>query len=351
MVTLDEVRAFMKQALYRGTTVDDALIECFRAPVPDRMTAAQSRRFRTAAVRLWSEIQEQYDREADEPFALLRDKVLSYVQWLADWVRSLDHRGLGPEDLPEQEMQALAELGGMMSAILEVLDQDTTASDDEIANLLATLDRLEPTMKGIADMVEDHLQKDSPAPFYVLRISLNQVSPAIWRRIEIAGDCDLRALHLAIQAAMGWDDAHLHEFRVDGTSYMDPFQVDDVVTAQDEVGVTLDSLELTPKARFSYVYDFGDNWEHSVVVERIVARSGAPEAPQARIRCTAGQRACPPEDCGGTFGYARLLDLMGRPRDELGPDDLELLDLYGDELDPDSFDAEAVNAILDSIRE
>ena len=349
MVTIDEIRAYMKQSLYRGTTLEEALAECFRGPGPDRATAAQARRFRGAAERLWSDLQEQYDRRTDEPFAVLRDKVLSYVQWLSDWVRSLDRRGLGPGDLPEQEMRALAELGGMMSGILEVLEQDTNASDDEIANLLVTLDQLEPTMKGIAEAVEAHLREESAMPIYVLKISLKQVSPPVWRRIEIPGNSDLRTLHHVIQTSMGWDDSHLHEFRVNGTAYMDPFQVDDVVNALDEVGVTLDSLDLAPKQRFTYLYDFGDNWEHSIVVERVMERGASPDARPARIRCTAGKRACPPEDCGGTFGYARLLSLMDRPRDELGPDDLEILELYAGELDPDSFDPVAVNTMLETI--
>ena len=350
MVTVEEVRAFIKQALHRGTTLEDALAECFRGPAPDRATAAQTRRFRAATERLWSELQEQYDREADEPFAPLRDKVLRYVQWLADWIRSLDHRGLGPEDLPEQEMRALAELGGMLSGILEALEQDTDASHEEIANLLVTLDQLEPTMKGIAETVEAHLLREaSAAPIYVLKVTLKQVSPPIWRRIEIPGNCDLRTLHQAVQASMGWEDAHLHEFQVDGTSYMDPFQVDDVISAHDEVGVTLDSLGLAPGQEFGYVYDLGDNWEHSIVVERIVTPTDSPGAHQARIRCTAGKRACPPEDCGGSFGYARLVALLGRPRDQLAADDIDLLELYGAELDPDLFDRTAVNALLETI--
>lgn len=129
-----------------------------------------------------------------------------------------------------------------------------------------------------------------------LKVTLRGTRPPVWRRLLIPGTMTLADLHQAIQAAMGWEDCHLHAFDIGGRQYGDRHTVDDVA---DENRLTLNSMLKSGVARFVYTYDFGDDWEHIVVMEK---RAPAVEA-SSYPACVAGKRNCPPEDCGGAWGY------------------------------------------------
>src|SRR5712691_11251750 len=114
-------------------------------------------------------------------------------------------------------------------------------------------------------------------------------------------------LHQAIQAAMGWDDCHLHAFDIDGRQYGDRHTVDDVA---DENRLSLNGLLKSGVANFAYTYDFGDDWEHTVAIEKTQPATDG----EAYPLCVAGKRACPPEDCGGIWGYEEFLQAIRNPR-------------------------------------
>jgi Plasmid pRiA4b ORF-3-like protein len=133
-----------------------------------------------------------------------------------------------------------------------------------------------------------------------LKVTLRGVKPPIWRRLLVPSTMTLGDLHLAIQAAMGWEDCHLHAFDIDGRRYGDRRTVDDVA---DENRLTLSSLLKSGVARCTYTYDFGDDWEHTVEIEKTQPAVDG----EAYPRCVAGKGACPPEDCGGPWGYQHLL--------------------------------------------
>src|SRR5260370_37851650 len=140
---------------------------------------------------------------------------------------------------------------------------------------------------------------------YTLRVELLNIEPLIWRRIQIEGKASLAALHHVTQAAFGWSDAHLHEFEVGGRLYGNMKQVDadlreDVL---DERKQAIAATVLEVGATFSYQYDFGDGWEHRIVVERIEHI----DEPVRYARVLAGERACPPEDVAGPGGYQSLV--------------------------------------------
>lgn len=139
-----------------------------------------------------------------------------------------------------------------------------------------------------------------------LKVTLRGTEPPVWRRLLVPGETALGDLHRAIQAAMGWEDDHLHTFDIEGKQYGDPRAVDDVA---DEKRVALNGLIKSGVARFAYTYDFGDNWEHALVIEK------SPPDVEALSRpiCTAGKRRCPPEDCGGPWGYRELLEVLADP--------------------------------------
>jgi hypothetical protein len=169
-----------------------------------------------------------------------------------------------------------------------------------------------------------------------LKVTLRDTKPPVWRRLLVPGATTLGDLHRAIQAAMGWDDCHLHTFDIEGRQYGDRRTVDDVA---DESRVTLNGLTKSGVTRFAYTYDFGDNWQHAVVIEK------SPPAAEALSRpvCTAGKRRCPPEDCGGPWGYRELLDILADPAH---PEHAERLEWLGEDFDPEDFNPAIADAIL-----
>jgi hypothetical protein len=137
-------------------------------------------------------------------------------------------------------------------------------------------------------------------------VTLRDTKPPIWRRLLMADAMTLADLHRAIQGAMGWHDAHLHLFDIDGRQYGDPRTVDDVA---DERRLTLGRLLKSGVLRFAYIYDFGDSWEHVIAIEKTRPAIDGETLPA----CATGKRACPPEDCGGTWGYEHLLEVQADP--------------------------------------
>jgi len=184
---------------------------------------------------------------------------------------------------------------------------------------------------------------------YSLRMELLNVEPLIWRRVLIPSDIVLPRLHKVIQACMGWQDAHLHEFEFDGTKYgvPDPDGLHDQ-DVKDERGQRLDRLLKAGVTEFQYSYDFGDGWEHRVVVED----ERQPRRLLGYPVCMAGERACPPEDVGGPYGYRDLLDAMQSEHEgEYDVDDEDNRVLWiGGFWDPEGFDVNAANKRLTKLR-
>jgi hypothetical protein len=180
-----------------------------------------------------------------------------------------------------------------------------------------------------------------PEKIYQLEIWLNEIEPRIWRKFEVPADIRLDKLHGVIQDVMGWSDSHLHSFNADENEYSLPYPDDDAYNEGmlDERKAKLTDLVSRPKDRFVYVYDFGDNWEHTIELVEI-------KEPQKGVRypiCLDGQRACPPEDCGGPWGYPELLETLSNPDHE---DYEEMLEWLGDKFDPEAFDVKDVNDLL-----
>ena len=183
--------------------------------------------------------------------------------------------------------------------------------------------------------------KATSASLFCLRVELDGIVPAIWRRIWIEGNVSLIKLHHTIQAAMGWTDAHLHEFQIGGTTYATPDSEDwPERIIVDERGVQLHKA-LNGTSRFGYMYDFGDSWQHTITIDKVVP---LPEHPRGCGYVDAGERACPPEDAGGSHGYQEFLDQFARnPKQK---EVREFLRWAGQDFDPDRFDRHAANAAL-----
>jgi len=176
---------------------------------------------------------------------------------------------------------------------------------------------------------------------FQLKISLRGVSnPPVWRRVAVPGDIALADLHAVIARSMGWNGGHLHVFETGsaeyGTTGYDLGHIDDS-------RVPLSEVLSVPGTKLRYTYDFGDDWRHDVKLEKIL-----PEEPGVTYPfCLAGKGACPPDDCGGAWGYAELKDVLAEPGHERHQDMLNWMCLVsGDAFDPKAFSAAEANARL-----
>jgi len=181
---------------------------------------------------------------------------------------------------------------------------------------------------------------ESTGSVYQLKITLKDIRPPVWRRVVVP-DCSLAELHEVIQAAMGWENYHLYDFEVGGGRYTDPRGMGELDT-EDASRARLSALVPKEKFKFGYTYDFGDDWKHEVLVERVLP----PEKGRKYSLCVDGKRACPPEDVGGPWGYEEYLETIRDPSHERHEELLE----WGGGFDPEEFDLEGVNKQLRRLR-
>lgn len=181
--------------------------------------------------------------------------------------------------------------------------------------------------------------KKPGATVHQFRIALDAITPPVWRRIELPSASTFWDLHCAINDAMGWEDAHLHEFQLGGRRNgqrigipMEDDMTDGDNSERADWDVPITEYFAKRGDSGSYLYDFGDGWSHTVKLEAIPPRETKTKYP----RCLDGARACPPEDCGGPPGYDLLCSTIAHP-EQADEDTEELLDWFGD-YDPDAFD-------------
>lgn len=176
---------------------------------------------------------------------------------------------------------------------------------------------------------------------YQLKITLRYSKPAIWRRVVVRADMPLERLHHVIQIVMGWTDTHLHQFVLGRKFYGVPDTEGDSYGTEtlNEKQYTVADLAPASKKKFSYEYDFGDSWEHEILVEKALPPDAAVKHPV----CLAGANACPPEDCGGIIGYYDLLEAMADPKHERHE---EMKEWVGEDWAEKTFDLEETNAML-----
>ncbi|MEM7769346.1 MAG: plasmid pRiA4b ORF-3 family protein [Cyanobacteria bacterium P01_A01_bin.37] len=179
---------------------------------------------------------------------------------------------------------------------------------------------------------------------YQLKITLRDIRPPIWRRVQVRASEQLEHLHYVAQISMGWTNSHLHSFTIQGVEYgvsMPELGFDDL-GLKDESKVRLGKLIPGEKFKFFYLYDFGDSWEHEILVEKVLKADPEVDYPV----CIKAKRACPPEDCGGTWGYENFLNIIQDPQNS---EHEEMLEWVGGAFDPDDADLDEVNRELKRI--
>jgi hypothetical protein len=187
-----------------------------------------------------------------------------------------------------------------------------------------------------------------------VRVDLAGTKPPVWRRLELASDLFLDDVHEIMQAAFGWNDSHLHRFGCGPTFYsreteyyLCPFSVDEGDEGVPEDEVRLDEVLVDVGDKLFYAYDFGDDWQHVIRLEAVLAREEAAQ----RAKCTGGRQPGPAEDCGGVGGYALLLAATDPSHPGHAAARAEFADLYGPEIDPHEwsptpFDIDWINGVL-----
>ncbi len=197
--------------------------------------------------------------------------------------------------------------------------------------------RPEPTLRPVPETTRG----------FRIRVDLLHTKPPVWRRIEVPGDILLPRLHDMLQATMGWTDSHLHRFRTgndrNAAEFLTPFDVEEGDEGMLEDDVRLDQILAADGDRLWYEYDFGDGWEHVLRVEKVL------DAPPITPVCVAGRLACPPEDCGGVWGYRELAEWVRNGYDDaLVPEVFDTAEegrmWLPDDWHPDHFDLNEVNA-------
>jgi hypothetical protein len=182
----------------------------------------------------------------------------------------------------------------------------------------------------------------TPRNVYQIKVTLKDSKPPIWRRIQVTSDTDLYELHHILQVVMGWEDYHLHQFIIGGRYFGQPHP-DYGFEMVDETTVELNQVVSGVKTKFAYEYDFGDSWEHTLLIEKILPLEAGKHYPT----CLTGRRACPPEDCGGVWGYDYLLEVIQNPDH---PEHEHLLGWVGDGFDPEAFDLDEINRALKGLK-
>ena len=185
-------------------------------------------------------------------------------------------------------------------------------------------------------------RRNPASMIYILRVELDYIEPLIWRRLHVPTNISLPRLHNVLQVVMGWTDSHLHSFRIGDNEYSNTEDLEELNMLA-EKGRNLGALLGDTIREFEYQYDFGDSWQHRIIVES----SAKPIANWPYPLCVAGARACPPEDVGGPPGYENFLEAIA---DRDHEEHESTLIWVGGTFDPEGFDINCVNRELRRLR-
>lgn len=267
-----------------------------------------------------------------------RQTILKYAELPAPLSERLAARGTAAKTT----RFTLDELDELLDHVEDSVYRAKGNEKQKVLRILEKMSKLLGSTIDPAKMPKHRLAKKTDTVFQI-KMTLRGIDPLIWRRIQ-AKDCTLEDLHALIQVTMGWEFEHLYRFNIGGVEYADLDMMNDE-NVEDACDTVLSEVLPVPnrRPRFQYEYDFGDNWIHQLIVEERFP----PEKGVKYPLCLVGQRACPPEDCGGPWAYPDFVETISDPDHRLHEENLEWLD---GEFDPERFDLEAVNGELRRMR-
>ncbi len=183
--------------------------------------------------------------------------------------------------------------------------------------------------------------KNGALSVYQFKITLLDVEPPIWRRVQVDNFMTLRRFAAILLAVMGWNNSHLHQFEIGGKKYgmPDPDGLHDSKDFTDEKKKKLRDFSQDDLKKFTFLYDFGDGWKHAVELEEVLEFNYKGIQP----KCIDGARNCPPDDCGGTHGYENFLEAIRDPK-HLEHEDMRRW--IGGKFDPEKFSVRSANRTL-----
>ncbi len=338
---IHEIRAYIQDAISEGTCSSDDIYSRCLAGYPNSPfhDARQKKSFKQMIAALCTEEEGLFSPFREKLIAPIRRRILGLQDNCLQWLRFCDAQQISPHDLPADESLELGAVTATLSQLLFLL-QDLDHTADEISDLADLIDQIEAhldhLLADLHDAAEPGIPKlrllQAPTNVYQLKISLKGSKPPIWRRVMVLDNTCLDELHHVIQLSMGWTNSHLHMFEHEGILYEQASEEDNFgfSEAEPEAETEIRDLLCSEKDKLNYTYDFGDNWEHTILLEKILPIHANATYPH----CIKGRRACPPEDCGGIGGYNDLLDILNNPSHAQHD---ELTDWVGAPIDPAAF--------------
>ncbi len=374
----DEIAAFVRDALWRGEGVEEALARCFigasELGLPKKKLDTlldEARAFAHGVAAAW-------DRSAENPdVARIRSALLDIYALFLVWMRRMGNLVSSPSDLDTEEFSLLSTaMKGVCEFIVNLgkgqspepgnlsgFEKQLPSLGEMIGELMAAIEgtlagksrRRRASASPSASKARGgakspakartpkgkRASRPSSQKLYTFEARLADIEPPIRRRLVVPGNRSLAELHTILQDAFGWTDSHLHLFRFRDKAFGLP-SPDDYEPLIDEHEVRLDELSLRVRSKIEYVYDYGDDWEHELVV---VATRKATPGEDVAPSCLEAERASPPEDCGGFPGYEELLEALATPEDERDEDESSLVEWAGG-WDAESLDLLAINKAL-----
>lgn len=353
-ITEEEVEAYMRDALFHGEGRADAVLARIATGRSLIFSSGEEQeRFHCLWSELWEKVKGLYDA-AEDPFAGPRGRMLQLNDRSLAVLRELDGRGTDlMAVMHNPAFIELSQLSAMISQTMVLFNRPASEVGDAAVFPEQMLEQLELTVDQLVEKLkagESGAQcakrpvVSESTDVFQLKVSIKGAKPPIWRRVLVPSTMPLDDLHYVIQEAMGWQDCHLYQF-IDKRVMYQPNPDSDMMMGFagfktfDSDGVLIDHLLGPGRAKkIVYEYDFGDSWEHEVLLEKVLSADLELNYPA----CIKGKRACPPEDCGGIWGYYSLLERLDDRNDEEYDD---LVEWYGD-LDPEKFDLEAAQQRL-----
>ncbi len=307
--------------------------ETTRLPVvlPARELSTLAQRIPEAIVSVLRELgvdPEAIERERQAMAEIVVDKTASRSV-VGTMNEHVFHTGIIREAEPAMTEHALSmELGRLL---VTIPGHDYQHPGEFTAQMLGSS---RPGSVPLATPRQREVPAKGPAGIYELKVTLRDTRPPIWRRVRVRSDVTLAKLHTILQYVMGWTDSHMHQFVAADRVYgrIDP----EFPECENEKKALLNQVLRRPKDSLHYEYDFGDGWEHTVLLEHVL--DAEPGGKYTYV--VDGKRACPPEDCGGTPGYEHLLEVLADPRHA---EHADMTEWVGAAFDPEAFDPDEIN--------